>query len=317
MIDLLAQRICARLGLGNPGRPAALAPIVWLDQLLLAATEALKGRRLLIILDEFDGQMGPMADDGRPPAVLDRLWGLIHDHGERIRWLLVVQDAHLADPRRERLFSRLLAAPRVHVGPLDPSFARQLIQNPIREHGYTFEETEPDMPDMAARILNLTGGIPYFIHLIGGDLLDRVRRYNRRIITLQDLEWTVRLLFGRAALLDHFTDPLLTTPARRCISVCLAEHAPVGSRLPLDVLADELVQRRQLVSDDELRRELSFLEQIGVLDIMADESDAETVGIPIQLLHRLLRRWIQDRDNTVWKLDPPVELPISYSFRGG
>ncbi len=319
VVDLLGQRICARLGLGRPDRPAGDAPIVWLDRLLLAAEAALGNKRLLIILDEFDGQMGPPADDGRPPAVLDRLWGLIQDHADHIRWLLVVQDAHLADPRREGLFSRLLAAPRVHVGPLDPSYARQLIVNPIKEHGYAFEETDPDQPDIATRVLDLTGGIPYFIHLIGGDLLDRARRYNRRVITAQDLDWTARLLFGRAALLDHFTDPLLTTPARRCVAVCLAERAPVGVRLPLDALADELVRRRRLMSDDELRHELSFLEQIGVLDIAPDGSSADadgpnagTVGIPIQLLHRLLRRWIQDRDNADWKLDPPADPPISH-----
>lgn len=313
--DLLAQRICARLNLRRPERSPAADPFVWLDRQLMEAEEALEDTRLLIILDEFDSQLDLAVGHDPRFTLPDRLWGLIRNHAEKIRWLLIAQDAHLADPRLEGPFSRLLAAPRVHVDPLDNSYARQLIVNPMRDRGYRFADSLPGHPDIPSRALDLAAGNPYIIHLIGIELLERMGRGSRRVITDTDLNWTTHILLGRPAMLDHFTKPLLTTPTRHLVALYLAAEAPVGGRLPLAALSDELIRRRRLMDEGTLIRELTYLEKIGVLDVTANEFGDPVVTLPIQLIHRLLRRWIGDSANPHWAaalLDTPPN-PDLYS----
>lgn len=315
--DLLIQQICSRLKMNRATRPPDADPIVWLDSQLLDATSSLGKNRLLIILDEFDGQLGRLEGAGQRFTVPDRLLGIIRNHAEKIRWLLVVQDAHLADPRHEGLFSRLLSAPRVHVGPLESPYARQLIENPIHERNYHFADSEAGRPDIPARILDLTAGIPYFIHLIGSDLLERVRTIKRRTITSTDLDWTIQYQLGRPAMLDHFTDPLRTTPSRHQIAVCVAANTQIGERLPLSTLYDELIHDRRLMDEVTMIQELRYLQQIGVLNFATNEFGEPGVTMPIQLIHLLLKRWIKDPNNHDWKLNSIDDPSSPNMYPGG
>lgn len=315
--DLLARRISARLDMGHIVRPTDVDPVLWLDRQLMAAESALGDSRLLIILDEFDGQLDRLTDQDPRFTLPGKFMSLARNHAEKIRWLLIAQDAHLADPQYEGMFSRLLAVPRVHVDPLDNLYARQLIENPIRERDYRFAPGPPGSPDIPARVLDLAAGNPYIIHLIGGELLERLGRGNRRVITDSDLNWTTQLLLGRPAMVDHFTKPLLTTPARHQIALYLAARTSIGDRLPLSVLTDNLIRRRRLMDETKLIQELTYLEKIGVFNMTPNEFGAPVISLPVQLIHHLLRRWINDPANPVWKLDLLDAPPNPAWYSGG
>lgn len=315
--DLLTQRIGGRLDFCHVKRPPDTDPILWLDRQLIETESVLGEARLLIILDEFDGQFDRLAEHGSRFTLPDRLWGLIRGHAQKIRWLLIAQDAHLEDPRYEGMFSRLLVAPRVHVDPLDNLYARQLIVNPIIERDYRFTAALPDSPDIPARVLDLAAGNPYIIHLIGGELLERLGRGNRRVITDNDLIWTTQLLLGRPAMLDHYTKPLLTTPTRHRIALCLAAGIPVGGRLALSAVSDALVNRRHLMDEVTLHQELTYLEKIGVFTVTPNEFGDRVVSLPVQLIHHLLRRWINDPANHTWSLDLLDTPPNPDLYPGG
>lgn len=284
----LARRVCRAVGLSLPPRGAGQDPLDWLDAVLDDALAHLAGRRLLIIIDEFDAEL-TLAP---PPAHLPAIAALrsIMAHPRPINWLLIVQSAFLADARFRRAFPDVpYAVPRVTIGYLPETFARQLIRQPAEQRGYHYVSADPAVAQgqsVVTAIYAASGGSPYLIHIICRLLIDHVDRYGSRRITHDDLNLITGQILSRPGLLDHFTEHLSSAP-RRAIAHYLAHRLPPGGRIPLAELETALLALPRAPSPATLRRHLDFLEQVGVIDRQT-QGPLYTVGIPVQLLHRLL-----------------------------
>jgi (p)ppGpp synthase/HD superfamily hydrolase len=288
--ELLVQRIFSEIGVEIPSLGLHEDPIVWLDRQLLNAERRLRSMRLLIIVDEFDAGYDRFVARNRQPSFLQKLQTVISTHPE-IRWLLVVQSVYLADPLLQAALPDLpVDVPQIAVRHLPRPVARQLIVDLSTHHGLQFAPDPARKEDLPDQIVDLTAGNPFFIHILGRGLLLRVDRERRNQIAPRDLERTISELLGRPGLFDHLFQSL---PAeQQTIVRFIAEAIPLGRRLPLDAIRDTLATRMGL-RPDSVATQIALLEQIGVLE-MAGDPASQTVGIPIQLLHKwLCPHWVR------------------------
>ena len=293
MAQLIAQRIFDRLGLELPRLTESDDPLVWLDARLSAAERHLGQTRLLLIVDEFDADLVRLA--GAPPAgalrAVAALRALFNTH-PAIRWLLIVQDVFLADPRYQEAFPMTpQATARLGITHLDPTVARRLIVELAARQGITFGAA--DLPD---KIVTWTAGNPWLIHRICYLLLNQIAHNRREVISQQDLDRAILLVLMKASCVNHYTDHLPAGSHRRLI-VCRVAHAvPRGGWLSLSTLQKELCRQRRLLSPPELDEHIEFLQQVGVLDTTRKQG-GHFIGIPIQLLHQWLRDNFDDEGN--------------------
>lgn len=294
MAQLIGQRVFSRLGLETPHLSASDDPLVWLDARLNEAESRLGQARLLLIVDEFDADLLRLAGDppGSALRVLSALRALFTTH-PTIRWLLIVQDVFLADPRYHEAFPMTLtAAARLSVTHLDQTVARRLIVELAAKQGITYGPAvagaaEPDGGDLPDQIVAWTGGNPWLIHRICYRLLDRVAYYRRDVVSPQDLFFVIKQVLNMPSSVSHYTEHLPAGTPRRLIACRLAHAVAPGDWLPLAALRAELCRRRGLLSSRELDAEIAFLQQVGVL-ATTRKQEGRFIGFPIQLLHQSL-----------------------------
>lgn len=287
VVRLLAQRIFNAIDLPVPRLEPDDDPFVWLDHCLLEAERHLGGRRLLIIADEFDADYERFIAQRRQSPTLQRLWAVINSH-PNIRWILVVQSVYLADSRLQLALPELpIDVPQIAVEYLPPPVARQLIVDLSTRHGVRFASDPTHKRSLPDRIISLTAGNPYLIHVLCRNLLDRVDRDQRNRIELRDLERTIGELLSRPALFNHLFQTL--PDDQQAIVRYIAETALIGEQRPASAIRDELSIQLGLPSEEVAAR-ITLLEQIGVLEVVG-ESTRRAIGIPIQLLHQ----WLQSQ----------------------
>ena len=284
--ELLGRHINARLNLhDNRPRPGE-DPMVWLDGLLLAAQARLRDARLLIIIDEFDADINRRLQSGdRHLRSLAALQAIMATHSF-IRWLLVVQDVYLADPHIQAALPELpYSFTQLEVRHLDRPHAHSLIRTLMAQSGYRPERKAADLFD---RVVDWTAGNPYFIHLIGRELIESADAGGRKYITEADFYQAINVVLGREAEFSHFTEHLTPGSPRRAIAGFVAAACEPGQSLPLPVVVEEMAQRRGLMSIDDTRRTIDVLERLGVLAVTRDPA-GDRVDIPIRLLHKWIK----------------------------
>ncbi len=304
--QLIAQRVFGRLGLEMPRLGSGDDPLVWLDARLTEAESHLGQARLLLIVDEFDADLLRLAGD--PPEnalrVLLALRALFTTH-PAIRWLLIVQDVFLADPRFHEAFPMTpQAATRLGVTHLHEQVARRLITDLSAARGITYGQA--DLPD---QIVAWTGGNPWLIHRICYRLLDRIAYYRRAVVSQQDLFFVIHQVLALPSSVNHYTEHLPAGSPRRLIACQLAHSAPLGQSLALATLRAELCRRRGLMSPRALDAHVAFLQQVGVLDT-SRKQEGRFVGFPIQLVHQ----WLIENTDAEGN-DTPDGPGLSYSIR--
>ncbi|CUS05624.1 putative Guanosine-3',5'-bis(diphosphate) 3'-diphosphatase [Candidatus Promineifilum breve] len=272
-------------------------PLIWLDRHLHEAERLLAGKRLLLLIDEFDAGYESFVAAKRRPRLLGQLRAMMDAHAG-IRWLLVVQDVYLADPLLQAALPHLpLEVPRVHVGHLPPEAARQLIIDLTVRNEYRFAPAAPGEDGIPEQIVQWTAGNPYFIHIIGHRLLSRVAREKTRLIRPHDLTLTIQLILGRPIFFSHFIEPFEASPARRRIVYHLAHTLKLGERRPLDEMTPTLAALCDIPAGA-VAAHLDYMAQVGVLDVARDHRQGDMVGIPVRIWHEWLANyWAAEPDN--------------------
>lgn len=290
--QLIAQRVFDKLGQEAPRMGSGDDPLVWLDARLSQAERWLGQARLLLIIDEFDADLVRLA--GAPPSsalrTLSALRALFNTH-PAIRWLLIVQDVFLADPRFHEAFPMSPnAAARLGITHLDKAVARRLIVELAARQGVSYtlpEAAEAGALDLPDQIVAWTAGNPWLIHRICYRLLDRAAYKRRNVVTPQDLFLVIHQVLDMPSSVSHYTEHLPAGTINRLIACRLAHAVPPGEWVSLAVLRAELCRRRGLLSSRDLDAHIAFLQRVGVLDTTRMR-EGRFVGFPIQLVHQWL-----------------------------
>lgn len=285
--DCLGRHISARLGLDYDRPRPGEDPLVWLDGLLLAAQANLRDARLLLIIDEFDADLDRLLSGGRRPRSLSALQAIMSTHSF-IRWLLVVQDVYLADPQIQAALPELpFSFTQLEVRHLDRPHARSLIRTLMTQSGYRPERTA-GATDMFDQVVEWTAGNPFFIHLIGRELLNSADAGGRKYVTEADFYQAINVVLGRDGEFSHFSEHLTPGSPRRAVTAFVAAACEPGESLPLPVVVEEMAHGRGLMSAADARRTIDVLERLGVLATSRNASGGR-VAIPIRLFHKWLK----------------------------
>ena len=301
----LGQNIDARLGLNyRPLRPDE-DPMVWLDGLLLTAQVRLRDARLLIIIDEFDADLERLLTAGgrqfaggrqiaggrptvdRPLRSMAALRAIMSTHSF-IRWLLVVQDVYMADPRIRAALPELpYSFTQMEVTHLDKHHACNLISTLMGQSGYR-QDLKIESVDLFDQVVEWSAGNPFFIHLIGRELLHSADAGGRKYVTEADFDQAINVVLGRDGEFSHFTEHLPPGSPRRDLVAFVAGACELGELVPLPIVIEEIVRRRGLMSIIDAHRTIDVLERLGVLATTRDATVGH-VHIPIRLFHKWLK----------------------------
>lgn len=261
--------------------------MVWLDGLLLAAQARLRNERLLLIIDEFDADLDRLMATSQRPRSLAALRAIMSSH-PFIRWLLVVQDVYLADPQIQAALPDLpYSFTQLEVRHLERSHAYNLIRTLTMESGYQPEPTA-ESDGLFDQVVEWTAGNPFFIHLIGRELINSADAGGRKHITQADFFQALNVVLGRDGEFSHFTEHLAPDTPRRAITTFIAAASQPGETLPAQAVSDELVHRRGLMDVATARRTIDVLERLGIVATTRDTTGPR-IGIPIRLFHK----WLQ------------------------
>lgn len=180
LFDIAAE---AARALGLPWPPAntgaADSPEFFAQTFLPQARQALGGRRLLFLLDEFEELEQRVASGLLGGEVFGFLRHTVQ-HQPQLAWLFVGTNtlADLPPAHWSGLFS---GAAHRRVGLLDPPNARRLVVEPVQ--GFL------DYDDLALdKILQLSGGHPYFLQVLCHALVLTANRSQQVIVAAEDVE---------------------------------------------------------------------------------------------------------------------------------
>lgn len=289
LATLLGQEINARLRLHYRQRQPGEDPMVWLNGLLLAAEAHLPNSRLLMIIDEFDADLDRLLVGGelqiaeRRPRSLAALQAIMARHSF-IRWLLVVQDLYLADPRIQAALPDLpYSYTTMHLHNLYPTPAHDLLRVLMKESGHHVE-----VDGLFDQVVEYSAGNPYFIHLIGKELIESASAGNRQQITEHDFWQAINVVWGRDGEFSHFTEHLPSDSLRRDLVTFVAAATELGESLPLAAIDEEMIRRRGWPGFEEVRRTVNMLERLGVLATTGDAPN-DLARIPVPLFHQWIK----------------------------
>ncbi len=243
---------------------------------------ALKGGRVLLMLDEFEVLATRVMNGVFDPRAFDYLRHLMQ-HVQGIEFLFA--GTHIL-----RKFAANYATFLFNIGVfLDVDFlqkddALRLIQEPVAAAGVTYT------PDALQTVLELAGAHAYFTQLFGFHLVERLNRLRKRQVTAQDVEGEAGPVIAAAsAHLDHLWGQL-GDPEKLLISY-FVEICPRGeTRLEEEVLA-QAVQHDPTLRPFVFRTAVEKLMEIGLLRGYAEERDGRDVRA-LGLTAEVYRRWV-------------------------
>ncbi|MGK7872633.1 MAG: pentapeptide repeat-containing protein [Xenococcaceae cyanobacterium] len=190
-------------------------PEVFATHFLPKVYEALDGKNLVLLLDEFD-----VLEDDRREAAANQFFPYLESliqHQEKL-FIIPVVGRRLDDmPRLLRLFRN---APNEKIGLLEREDARKLITKPAEDIlKYSDEAIEA--------ILELSSGHPYFTQLLCSNIFSRAREKECPEVTRDDVEAVIDSAFesGEAGL-TWFWDGL--PPIERLVFSAIAEAQEKG-----------------------------------------------------------------------------------------
>lgn len=253
-----------------PGRPFKLAFRQALDRafrneqpfetfaLYLEATlEAVRPRRLLLMLDEFDKLQEGIDSGVTSQQVPENLRHLL----QHARGLSAILSGSRRMRRlREEYWSALFGlGHRLGVGPLAEEQARRLVTVPVQGRlGYS--------PEAVARVVALCARHPFLLQSLGNRIFDSAASSGERTVTLAAVEAAAAEMVQDNEHFRTMWDYAGTHRRRLLLGLC--EKLSGGAEaVTLDVLAGGLealgltLERRSVLADDvEVLRELELLE---------------------------------------------------------
>ncbi|MGA7606403.1 MAG: TGS domain-containing protein [Anaerolineales bacterium] len=182
-------------------------PMQWLNRGLHEALDLVRGKRILIIMDELNVLLDHARTAAVDLAIFSNLRWVMNEN-RLINWLLVVQDVYYHDPAYWGVVGTILQqAMPIHLPNLTSKEARKLIIEPAKSADLSFEGTVPN------RIINLTDRNPFFVQVLCYYLVDYVKRQNRKQITPYDLEYATDLVLSES---QTYFDHILNITAQGC-----------------------------------------------------------------------------------------------------
>jgi hypothetical protein len=199
-----------------PDRDDTKEPL-FLERYISEAAKRAGGRRLLIVLDEFD-DLEPKVRSGLLPDGLFSYLRHLMQHVPHVAFLLC--GTHRVEELDPRYWSTLFnLAIYQRLGPLDDASARDLASKPLEKANVVIE-------DMAVeKILRLCGGQPYLLQIAGHCLVAHMNEARRTAITSEDIDSVVpRIVSSAAGHLQYLWQ--LASPEEQAVLLCLAKRWP-------------------------------------------------------------------------------------------
>jgi hypothetical protein len=245
------------------------------DEYLAAFRDELPDQRLILLIDEFDGisRYTRHEDEG----ILYYLRNLMqHYPGLNV---LLAGAPHM--PYMEGYQAILFNIAQEHrLGKLKPEEARLLITDPVRQ------DLEYDSLAVE-RMLNLTDGWPYFIHVMSEKLIQHCNTIRKSYVTIGEVNMALRLVLEEQESSMRWIWQDLSSPIERLVLSLLAQKR--GAEGKIFALND--IQRdfdtygvpypRQAV--------IEALRKLKRADIVDEQFDGVQYSIPVGLI----KAWLQ------------------------
>lgn len=160
-----------------------------LIEYLLHVQEALGGRKLVLLMDEFSRTTDAYLQHELEGSFFDRWRGMMHSTQRAgIGFVTVMQQQtcdslvqHLQQNPNDPSWRLMDVGHRIHLRPLEGEDVRRLIEWPMRTHlDYA--------ADIVDRVAELTGGSPFLIQAYCHNLVMHVARQQRQQVLLDDVE---------------------------------------------------------------------------------------------------------------------------------
>lgn len=280
LCDCIAAKLTDRIEYSVSEVYSGLDPSVSLERHLAAASDQIRDHKLLIMLDEFDYLMKAVEEDDTEASIFDTLQRIMKQEWHNIAFTLIVQDAYYEDPDKwgdaGELFHK--ADDAITVPPLDRSWTEELITGPISRYGCSLEE------GVTEKIISLSGGVPYYVHILCWELIERKSSMAHRRITNDDLEAATSWVVERGdSHLYHFREVL--GGLRKVVLSAVATQQETQNPTISDTM-ELLESKGAMVSHKAMIRTVKGLERLGILEVMGSDDGNARLNIPIGLLKR-------------------------------
>ncbi len=244
---------------------------------------ALKGGRVLLMLDEFEVLAGRVMNGVFDSRAFDYLRHLMQ-HVEGIEFLFA--GTHIL-----RKFAASYATFLFNIGVfldvdfLQPEDARRLITEPVATAGVTFT------PDAIEGILELAGAHAYFTQLFGFHLVERLNKLRKRNVTREDVEAEAAPVVGAAsAHLDHLWGQL--EPSEKLALSFFAEVCGRGQSRKEDDVMSEAIQADPTLRPFVFRSAVEKLMTIGMLRARYEDAGNGKQDRFLSLTAEVYRHWL-------------------------
>jgi hypothetical protein len=188
-------------------------------QFLPQVVQALDGRVLLLLFDEFEELEMRVRCGELPPTIFSYLRHLMQ-HSRDVAFLFA--GTHRLEDLTADYWSILFnIALYRRVGTLDAGAARQLIVEPVQGYGLVYDDLAVD------KMLRVTGGHPYFLQLLCYALVNLHNRERRNYLTIEDVNRTLVEIvgLGEAQLAFLWGE---STPQEQAVLLALARLLSAG-----------------------------------------------------------------------------------------
>lgn len=252
---------------------------------LPAVRRALGGRRVLLMLDEFEVLAQRVMNNSFDARAFDYIRHLMQ-HGEGIEFLFA--GTHVLRQFAANYVTFLFnIGVFINVDFLRRDDAVRLIREPVAHAGVTFT------PDALEAVLELAGAHAYFTQMFGFHLVERLNRLRKREVTRTDVEEESGPVIAAAgAHLDHLWGQL--GPAERLLIAFFVEQCPRGERLAENELLAALIREDSTVRPFVFRTALEKLMAVGLLRATeitdADGRPARALSLTAEVYREWLRR---------------------------
>jgi hypothetical protein len=157
-------------------------------QFLPKVVDALGGRTLLLLFDEFE-ELELRVQGGELPSTIFSFLRHLMQHSENLTFLFA--GTHRLEDLTADYWSILFnIALYRRVGTLDPTAARRLIIEPVQGYGLVYDDLAVD------KMLRATGGHPYFLQLLCHALVNLHNRERRNYLTIEDVNRMLAEIVG-------------------------------------------------------------------------------------------------------------------------
>jgi AAA+ ATPase superfamily predicted ATPase len=194
LYDIALEIVEALASQGIDGEPPTLDDLAerpthtFEKQFLPQVVQALDGRVLLLLFDEFEELEMRVRGGELSPTFFTYLRHLMQ-HSRNLAFLFA--GTHRLEDLTADYWSILFnMALYRRVGTLDAGAARRLIIEPVQGYGLVYDELAVD------KMLRVTGGHPYFLQLLCYALVNLHNRERRNYLTIEDVNRTLAEIVG-------------------------------------------------------------------------------------------------------------------------